>query len=314
MMPGPTRSRGSGRWVLAVLFATAFAGATANAHAQGSGEKDSDEPTKAPAAPEGESTDESEATEEGEESAEENEPAGDEAPSATEPEPLPPLDPNAQRPAPVLRPDVPDPPSRMLEVGPYFGYTLRPSRSDSVTYGPAATWGFYARPQVTSWLSMRLYYRQEVIPVTVHRGGYEMSDWPLGDTDFDQPSLRLRSFGARAEPTWIVNPRLRISGVIGLAWLRYVVPAPTSRGDLLIQTAPRAAVELNTSFGASVTVDLIQDWLAVGASVTHGVVTNRSGNAYDPVQAFADGGRLFLGPMPAFRSVTDFLLSLGVVL
>lgn len=230
------------------------------------------------------------------------------------PREFPPFDPRAQSPEPVPRTEPEEPPSRLLEVGPFFGYTLRSSKSDAISYLVAPTWGFYARPQVTPWLGIRLFYRQESIPVSVARGGLELPAWPLGATDFDQPNLRLRSLGARAEPTWVVSPRLRLSALIGIAWLRYVAPEPVSRGDLKIDTAARSAVELNTSLGASVSYDIIPDWFALSLGVTHGFVHNRSGDAYDPVQAFANGGRLFLGPLPHFRSVTDVLLSVGIVL
>jgi hypothetical protein len=239
----------------------------------------------------------------------------DAAPESKERAPeLPPLDPRAQSPEPVPRAELDDPPSRPLEVGPFFGYTLRPAKGDAISYQVAPTWGFYARPQVTPWLGVRLFYRQESIPVSVGRGGFELPEWPLGATDFEQPNLRLRSLGARVEPTWVVNPRLRLSALLGIAWLRFVVPEPVSRGDLKIDTAARSAVELNTTLGASVSFDVIPDWLALSLAVTHGFVHNRSGDAYEPVQAFANGGRLYLGPLPHFRSVTDAVLSLGIVL
>ncbi len=223
--------------------------------------------------------------------------------------------PTSQQPTPVALEDRPEPPSRLLEVGPYFGFTLRPSEDARVSYAPALTWGAYIRPEVTSWLSLRLYYRQESIPVTVRRGGFEVPEYPLGATDFQQPNLRLRSFGARAEPTWVVNPRLRLMGILGLAWLRHVAQEPTSSGDLDVQTASRAAVELNTMVGVGASFELIPNWMVLSASVTYGIATNRSGTAYEePVQAFAGGERLYLETLPKFRSVSDVLLSLGFIL
>lgn len=223
--------------------------------------------------------------------------------------------PTAQQPAPVALDDRPEPPPRLVEVGPFFGFTLRPSEDSRVSFDPAFTWGAYVRPEVTSWLGVRLYYRQESIPVSVRRGGYEVPDYPLGATDFQQPDLRLRSFGARLEPTWVVNPRLRLMGILGIAWLRHVTPVPTSTGDLEVQTASRAAVELNTMFGVGASFEVIPHWVVLSASVTYGIPTNRSGTAYEePVQAFANGERLYLQTLPKFRSVSDVLLSVGLVL
>lgn len=224
------------------------------------------------------------------------------------------LDPRSQQPTPVSLEEAPHRPERLVEVGPYLGITLRPADDSRVAFDPALTWGIYARPEITSWLGVRLYYRYESIPVSVRRGGLELPDWPLGDTDIEQPNLRLRSFGARVEPTWVVTPRLRLMGIVGIAWLRFVAPAPTSRGDLNIQTASRSAVGLNPTFGLGASFDVIPDWLVFGASVTYGLATNRTGSAYESVQAFADGRRLFLAPLPRFRNVSDVLLSLGLVL
>lgn len=249
-----------------------------------------------------------------------SEPLPDQAPTADEEgapsgdEEEPELDPRSQRPEPVALRDEPDPPTRLVDVGPFFGITLRPAENSRVAYDPAFTWGIYARPELTSWLGVRLYYREESIPVDVPRGGLELPQWPLGATDIEQPNLRLRSFGARAEPTWVVVPRLRLMAIVGIAWLRFVAPAPTSRGDLDIQTAERSGVELNPTFGAGASFDVIPDWVIFGASVTYGLTTNQSGTAFEPVQAFAGGSRLFLAPLPRFRSASDVLFSLGVLL
>jgi hypothetical protein len=230
---------------------------------------------------------------------------------------FPELHARAQRPEPVALHDVPDPPSRLIEVGPFFGYTVRPSSGDLVRYGPGFTWGMYMRPELTSWLGARIYFRQESIPVDVRRGGYEVPEWPLGATDFDQPNLRLRSLGIRFEPTWVINPRLRLLGIVGIAWLRFVAPEPTSRGDLSVQTAARSGVELNPMTGLGVSFDVVPDWLLFSVSFTYGLSINRSGSAYEvdpPLQGFADGRRLHLAPLPQFESVTDLLFSVGLIL
>ncbi len=68
-------------------------------------------------------------------------------------------------------------------------------------------------------------------------------------------------------------------------------------------------------FGVGASFELLPDWVVLSASVTYGIATNRSGTAYEaPVQAFANGERLYLETLPRFRSVSDVLLSLGFIL
>ena len=90
--------------------------------------------------------------------------------SGPPPDAAPPLSPNAQAPASVALDDAPEPPSRALELGFTAGIANRPSENDQITFGPAVAWGFYARPEIKPWLGVRLYYREEYIPVTVEPG------------------------------------------------------------------------------------------------------------------------------------------------
>lgn len=222
---------------------------------------------------------------------------------------------DAQTPVPVALDDAPEPPSRALEVGAFVGIANRPSEGDLVTYGPTVAWGIYARPEIRSWLGVRLYYREESIPVTVDEGGFDTAASDFGKTDFEQDNLHLRSLGALAEPTWVVAPRLRLKALLGIAWLRFTAPAPSSEGEVSeIQTAKRNAVELDYICGLGASFDLIPNWFAVGASFTYGIASQRTGNAHQEIQAFSGGRRYSLGPLPRFDGVTDLLFNFGLIL
>jgi hypothetical protein len=245
------------------------------------------------------------------------EPAAGGKPAATsEPskEAKTPLDPEAQTPAPVTLVDGPRPTARALDLGAFVGASNRPSEEDSITYGPAVAWGFYARPLLRKWLALRLYYREESIPVTVERGGFDTKTSSFGATDFDQPNLRLRSLGARIEPIWTPAPRLQLMAVIGISWLRFVAPGATSEGEFELRTADRSAVELDFQGGVGATFELVPDWLVIGAQFMYGIASQRTGTAYENVQAFSGGKRYSMGPLPRFDGVTDLLFSLGVIL
>ncbi len=242
-----------------------------------------------------------------------SEPAADGKPVATsEPskEAQAPLDPNAQTPAPVTLVDGPRPKARALEIGSFVGAANRPSEGDLITYGPSVAWGFYGRLVIKKWLGLRLYYREESIPVTVERGGFGS----FGATEFDQPNLRLRSLGARIEPTWVPAPRLQIMAVIGISWLRFVAPGATSEGQYELRTADRSAVELDFQGGVGAAFELVPDWLTIGAQFAYGIASQRTGTAYEKVQAFSDGKRYTMGPLPKFDGVTDLLFNVGLIL
>ncbi len=242
-----------------------------------------------------------------------SEPAADGKPAATsEPskEARAPLDPNAQSPAPVTLVDEPRPKARALEIGSFVGAANRPSEGDLITYGPSVAWGFYGRIVLKKWLGLRLYYREESVPVTVERGGFGS----FGATEFDQPNLRLRSLGARIEPTWVPAPRLQVMAVIGISWLRFVAPGATSEGQYDLRTADRSAVELDFQGGVGAAFELVPDWLTIGAQFAYGIASQRTGTAYENVQAFSGGKRYTMGPLPKFDGVTDLLFNVGLIL
>src|SRR5262249_1942158 len=155
----------------------------------------------------------------------------------------------------------------------------------------------------------------EAIPVTIEQGGFDTQSSSFGNTQFEQPNLRLRSLGARLEPTWVVAPRLRLFGIVGISWLRFVAEAPTSTGEFNdLRTAERSGVELDYSFGVGASFELIPDWLNVGASVTYGVAADRTGSAHQEVQAFENGKLYHMGGLPKFDGATDLLFHVGLIL
>jgi hypothetical protein len=210
--------------------------------------------------------------------------------------------------------DAPEPPSRALEFGIYAGIANRPSETANITYGPAVAWGVYMRPEITSWLGVRMYYREEYIPVTIEPGGFDTQTTKFGNTTFDQPSLHLRSLGMRVEPQWVATPRLRIMAILGVGWLRYQALPATSTGDFNVQTAKRSAVELDYLIGVGASFDVVPDWVIVGASFDYGFPKDTTGNAHSEVQAFSGGKKYSMGPLPNFEGLSELLFSVGVLL
>jgi hypothetical protein len=60
--------------------------------------------------------------------------------------------------------------------------------------------------------------------------------------------------------------------------------------------------------------EAIPDWLSIGSQFTYGIASQRTGDAYEDVQAFSGGKRYTMGPLPRFDGVTDLLFFLGILL
>lgn len=203
------------------------------------------------------------------------------------------------------------PSTRWSEVGGFVGMVNRNGGGDNFRYGVGMVYGGYFRPQITSWLGVRLYYRQESIPVEVRDGGFDVGDTP--DLDFSQPNLSVTSLGLRIEPTWNLLPRVQLMGILGWGWMRFVAEMPTAPG--FEQEADRAAVELNWGLGAGLGVDVVKNWVNLNVKGTYSFITNQTGSAYEnDIQAIVDGRVQHLGPLDRLGNPWDLLISLGVIL
>lgn len=216
-----------------------------------------------------------------------------------------------QDPSPYVAPPEDEGPSRWVEVGILGGGVLRSSSSEGIRYPSGATWGVYARPELASWLGVRLSYRQEKISVAVSEGAFDTPSASY-DFDFEQPALSVISFGARLEPTWVIHPRFRAFGIVGISWMRMRAEAPRAAGFWL--EGSRTSTELNLPLGVGAAVELLPNWIQLGLSVTYGFSFDRRGPAWEPLQAIVDGGISYLAPLPEFSNVMDALLTLGVIL
>lgn len=216
-----------------------------------------------------------------------------------------------QDPSPYVAPPEDEGPSRWVEVGILGGGVIRSSSSEEIRYPFGATWGVYARPELASWLGVRLSYRQEKISVAVSEGAFDMPSTSY-DFEFEQPALSVISFGARLEPTWVIHPRFRAFGIVGISWMRMRAEAPRAAGFWL--EGSRTSTELNLPLGVGAAVELLPNWIQLGLSVTYGFSFDRRGPAWEPLQAIVDGGISYLAPLPEFSNVMDALLTLGVIL
>ena len=200
---------------------------------------------------------------------------------------------------------------RWTAVGPFVGMISRPSKSSNITYQVGSAYGGFFRPQIVPWLGLRLFYREERIPVTVEPGGFDVDGESLNFA-FEQPDLKVTSLGAFIEPTWNLHPRFRLTGVLGWSWLRFVAEMPEATGFDL--RASRAGVEMNWTLGGGIAFDVIPNWFDFTMTLNHSFITGRSGSAYEPVQAVVDGEIAHLGSLPEFQSATDLLFFFGLIL
>jgi hypothetical protein len=208
---------------------------------------------------------------------------------------------------------------RWAGVGAFVGAVYRPSGSDSIRYKAGVAYGGYLRPEITSWLAARLYYRQESIPVVVEEGGYNYGGVSY-NLDFEQPNLDVVSVGIRLEPVWTIHPRFRVRGIFGWAWLGFRAELPEAPGyNEPVDGArgiggSRQGVEVDVLFGAGMTIDLIENWLDLSVDGTYGVTASQTGSAYLPEQVFINGTLSYIAPLPQLGNPVDVIFSLGLIL
>lgn len=199
---------------------------------------------------------------------------------------------------------------RWSSVGAFVGVVHRPSGSSSIRYNAGIAYGGYFRPELFSWLGVRLFYRKEFLPVAVSPGAFAQGDTP--DLAFQQSKLNVTSLGLRIEPAWVIHPRFRVLGVLGWSWLRFVAELPSA--PTFQMRADRAAVEMNWQLGAGVNVDLIKNWLELSVAGTYNFAASQGGSAYRPIQALYEGRKFHIGPLPRLKNATDVLIQLGLIL
>ncbi|MCH2109976.1 MAG: hypothetical protein MK135_11645 [Polyangiaceae bacterium] len=223
-----------------------------------------------------------------------------------------PLSPDSQRPGPVAVDDSPFPPNRWLDVGGFMGLVVRPSKKSGIEFGPGIAYGAYLRPEITSWLGARLYYRQESLTVSVEPGAF---DWEGDSYDFEweQPNLKVVSLGLNLEPTLVLRPRLRAYGILGLGWVRYRAATPEAEGQDFGKFY-RSAVEIDLNLGLGASWDIVPNWLNVSLSASYGFPFSQSGDAYSAQQIIIDGQASMIAPLPETKGAADVLLSLALIL
>ena len=213
-------------------------------------------------------------------------------------------------PLPMPNGGEPSEPLRKAELGGVVGMLYRAADGGDVSYAAGLAYGGYARVELRSWAALRMMVTQSEHGVTVRRGALGLSDSTIEQSDFS-----LLEMSARVEPTWVISPRLRVRGAVGMGWARLSVPSPSSDGGVQIRTAERHGVMLDAIVGVSASYDLIPNWLVAEAGLDGGMVWGESGGAFERLQAFdQDGHRLFVDALPDFNGTLSALLSLGILL
>ena len=223
----------------------------------------------------------------------------------------PPADPRAdeQAPRPFLAKGS-DEAERHVEVGPDVGLWSRPAKGDGVSYAPGFAWGIHARAELHRYLGFRAYLSNAKHAVDAPRGSLGLSD-----TQVDQPDLEVIQLGARAEPTLMPTPTLRLWAGLGIAWARATAPEPSSSGAVQIRSADRSGVLLEYSAALGATWDVVPRWLAATVSASGGLVADQTGDLFqDRAVGDGAGGTTTLGAMPELAGSYAVQLGLGMIL
>lgn len=241
------------------------------------------------------------------------EPPAKDEPRRDEPAPPPPpADPrmDEQEPRPFFGVARGDQPERHVEIGPDVGVWSRPAEGNGVSYAPGLAYGAHARVELWRFLGFRVYANQSSHAVDVPR-----SALGLDDTQIEQPDLEVFQLGARAEPTYMPMPTLRLWAGLGVAWARATAPEPSSSGATAIHYADRSGVLLEYSAALGATWDFVPRWLAATASVSGGLIRAQTGDLFN-AHTVNDGagGTRRMGGLPEFESSFSALLGVGMIL
>lgn len=203
-------------------------------------------------------------------------------------------------------------PHRWASIGGFVGWVHRSSGSDEIRYQPGIAWGGYLRPELVSWMGLRLFYREERIPAEVEMGAFDYGDDSYED-EFEQQDLEILNLGARLEPTLVLHPRVRLRGIVGWSWLWFRAPYPRS-DEFELEHTFRQAVQMDFSFGLGASLDIIENWVDISLDSTYSLPAGRTGSAYEPAQIVRDGRIQHMAPLPELQNSIDVLISLGVIL
>ncbi len=227
-----------------------------------------------------------------------------------EPSELPAPTADDQFPRPVPRTDADAPFDRVVEVGPDMGVTVRPAADDDMSYGAALTLGAHARIQtISDWLPVRL---------GIHSAQHSAEGGPKikgFDGRLSTLELDFITLGASLEPTWHLTPDARVWLELGVRWSRFRVGAARSP-DLGADIGPsRAGVALEWPLGIGGTIDIANDWVAVGANLSAAPVSNQSGSAFGVRQGTLPGGTAVeVQPLSQVSAVFRGVITLGIIL
>ncbi len=203
------------------------------------------------------------------------------------------------------------PKTRWAAVGAFVGWVHRPSGTERIRYRPGVAYGGYLRAEVASWFAVRIFYREERIPVEVSPGGFDYAG-VSHDRAFQQENLEVVNLGALAEPMWVVHPRFRLRGIVGWSWMGFRAPIPNAPDTDF--GGHRSGVATNFTLGAGLSFDIIKNWWDVGVNASYSIVGNQTGSAFEPTQIVLDGAITHLAPLPEFQNSTDILFTMGLIL
>jgi hypothetical protein len=230
----------------------------------------------------------------------------------TEPRPpLPPID------------EVEPPPwARRIEIGGHFAFVIRPLAGGVVDtpngYDPAPGWGIHLHWNIVDWFRFSPYFLDSHHVLNIPPGGLaqpESANSISPTATIESPSVSTFSFGAKLQPTWNINDRLRTWATVGVGWGRFEFPVMTvTEGDQVYDTRERSGVFVEFPLGVGISFDIIERWLAVEYEALAAPATAQSGDAHKSFQATSASGEIReVGPFGAVELSIVQTLGLSLI-
>lgn len=258
----------------------------------------------------------------------------DEPAAETKPTGPPPPIPEPPRPGELPEIETPAAPvwRRHLEVGGGAVFVSRPLFGDlpngTPRYQPGVGFGVDVRWDLLSFLRIHPYFLHVTHGVPLPPGALatEAHNSISQQTVFPETTAASFSFGAKAEPTWWLNHRLRAWLCAGVGWGRLRIPVQAAfdpalpanpqdetAGNLFLQDRAFSFVEFPLGMGAG--FDIIERWLALNYDLAVVPVVGQSGDAIEPFQGIDANGQVRdIGPLEPFDVYFFHSLNLALIL
>jgi hypothetical protein len=182
---------------------------------------------------------------------------------------------------------------------------------------PAPAWGVHVRWSILSWLRFHAHFMdaRHSLDLPTNALMADTANSISAGSTIDTGRVQTFVFGGRVAPTYEFNARWRAWLSVGLGWGRFNYPnmTVTEPSGRVLEVRQRSGTFAEVPIGIGLSVDVIENWLAIEYEATGAPAFGQSGKAHEIFQAVDSEGNIRdVGPFGA--SQVTFVQTLGLSL